>query len=70
KAAYTLKQEKPNKHKDPDMIILNIISQLQYTRSYHRRRVTKLWSIYLKSSGLSAQAFDAMHALGITMSHL
>ena len=27
------------------------------------------WAIYLKACGLSARAFDALHALGLTMSH-
>jgi hypothetical protein len=31
--------------------------------------VPKLWAIYLKACGLSARAFDALHALGIVMSH-
>jgi hypothetical protein len=46
-----------------------MISQCQYTRSHRRGRLTKLWSIYLKACGLSARAFDAVHALAITMSH-
>lgn len=28
-----------------------------------------VWSIYLKACGLSARSFDALHALGFTMSH-
>lgn len=46
-----------------------MISQCQYTRSHRRGKIAKLWAIYLKSCGLSARAFDAIHALGITMSH-
>ncbi|KAJ7080894.1 hypothetical protein B0H15DRAFT_786779 [Mycena belliarum] len=68
-AAYSPLQESRNKHKDPDMVVLNIISQIQYTRSHRRGRVPKLWAIYLKACGLSARAFDALHALGIVMSH-
>ncbi|KAJ3822556.1 hypothetical protein F5880DRAFT_1507682 [Lentinula raphanica] len=68
-AAYSTKQEKRNKYKDPDMVVLNIFSQLQYTRSSRRGRIAKLWAIYLKSCGLSARAFDAVHAVGICMSH-
>jgi hypothetical protein len=46
-----------------------MISQAQFTRSNRRARVAKLWSIYLKACGLSARAFDALHALGVLMSH-
>lgn len=46
-----------------------MISQAHYTRSNRRGRVPKIWSIYLKACGLSARAFDALHALGILMSH-
>ncbi|KAJ6616588.1 hypothetical protein B0H10DRAFT_2390875 [Mycena sp. CBHHK59/15] len=69
RAAYTPQQEARNKHKNPDMVVLHMISQAQYTRSNRRGRVTKLWSIYLKACGLSARAFDALHVLGILMSH-
>ncbi|KAJ3745938.1 hypothetical protein EV360DRAFT_57404, partial [Lentinula raphanica] len=58
-AAYSTMQETRNKHKDPDM----------YTRSSRRSRIAKLWAIYLKSCGLSARAFDTVHALGVCMSH-
>ncbi|KAJ6566730.1 hypothetical protein B0H19DRAFT_1025346 [Mycena capillaripes] len=68
-AAYSPLQESRNKHKDPDMVVLNIISQIQYTRSHRRGRVPKLWAVYLKACGLSARAFDALHVLGIVMSH-
>ena len=50
-------------------VILNVVSQCQYTRSHRRARITKLWSIYLKACGLSARAFDAVHSLALTMSH-
>ncbi|KAJ7715201.1 hypothetical protein B0H16DRAFT_1435173 [Mycena metata] len=68
-AAYSPLQESRNKHKDPDMVVLNIVSQIQYTRSHRRGRVPKLWAVYLKACGLSARAFDALHALGLVMSH-
>ncbi|KAJ7262056.1 hypothetical protein C8J57DRAFT_1719626 [Mycena rebaudengoi] len=68
-SAYSALQESRNKEKDPEMVILNIISQIQYTRSHRRARISKLWAIYLKACGLSARAFDALHLLGITMSH-
>ncbi|KAK7031818.1 hypothetical protein R3P38DRAFT_3507985 [Favolaschia claudopus] len=58
-----------HKNKNPDMIILHMISQAQYSRSNRRGRIAKLWSIYLKACGLSARAFDALHVLGILMSH-
>ncbi|KAJ7785521.1 hypothetical protein B0H14DRAFT_3584045 [Mycena olivaceomarginata] len=69
RAAYTPLQEARNKHKHPDMVVLNMISQAHYTRSNRRGRVPKIWSIYLKACGLSARAFDALHALGVLMSH-
>ncbi|KAJ3765421.1 hypothetical protein FB446DRAFT_655330 [Lentinula raphanica] len=68
-AAYSTEQERRNKNKDPDMVVLNIVSQLHYTRSSRRGRIAKLWAIYLKSCGLSARAFDAAHALGLCMGH-
>lgn len=46
-----------------------MVSQIQYTRSHRRGRLPKIWAIYLKACGLSARAFDAIHSLGITMSH-
>ena len=46
-----------------------MISQCQYTRSYRRGRLAKAWGIYLKACGMSARTFDAIHSLGLTMSH-
>ncbi|THV02025.1 hypothetical protein K435DRAFT_654164 [Dendrothele bispora CBS 962.96] len=73
RAAYTESQQLRNKHKNPDMVSVNtvlmMIAQIQYTRSSRRARLQKLWAIYLKSCGLSARAFDALHTLGIVMSH-
>jgi hypothetical protein len=46
-----------------------MISQIQYTCSHQCGCLPKLWAIYLKACGLSARAFDAIHSLGITMSH-
>ncbi|KAF8888597.1 hypothetical protein BD779DRAFT_1672261 [Infundibulicybe gibba] len=68
-AAYTPKQDAHNTHKNPDMVVLSMISQCQYMRSHRRGRVAKLWAIYLKACGTSARAFDAIHTLGLTMSH-
>ncbi|KAF8834716.1 hypothetical protein BDN67DRAFT_1045153 [Paxillus ammoniavirescens] len=42
---------------------------LCYTRSHHANRLQKLFAVYLKFRGLSAKAFDTLHALAITMSH-
>ncbi|KAJ7159879.1 hypothetical protein C8R43DRAFT_1124238 [Mycena crocata] len=69
RAACTPEQTARNKHKNPDMVVLNMISQVHYSRSNRRGRVAKIWSIYLRACGLSARAFDALHALGIVMSH-
>ncbi|KAG1724660.1 hypothetical protein EDB19DRAFT_1644419 [Suillus lakei] len=66
---FSAKQRARNTHKSPAMVILHLISQAQYTRSHRRGHVTKLWAIYLKACGLSARAFDALHGLGIVMSH-
>ncbi|KAJ6520978.1 hypothetical protein DFH09DRAFT_1331466 [Mycena vulgaris] len=62
-AAYTPLQESRN---NADMVVVQMISQAQFTSSDRRGR---LWSTYLKVCGLSARAFDALHALGIPMSH-
>lgn len=45
-----------------------IIAMLSYTRSHDRNRFQKMFAIYLKFCGLSANVFDTLHALGITMS--
>ncbi|KIJ10153.1 hypothetical protein PAXINDRAFT_164295 [Paxillus involutus ATCC 200175] len=66
---YTEKQERRNKSKDPDKIVLMIIAMLCYTRSHHVNRLQKLFAVYLKFRGLSVKAFDTLHALAITMSH-
>lgn len=42
---------------------------LAYSRSHESAVLTMAWSIYLKACGLSARAFDALHTLGLTMSH-
>ncbi|KAF8878326.1 hypothetical protein BD779DRAFT_1447822 [Infundibulicybe gibba] len=68
-AAYTPRQDAHNTHKNPNMVVLSMISQCQYTRSHRRGRIAKLWAIYLKACGTSARAFDAIHTLGLTMSH-
>ena len=46
-----------------------IVSMLCYTRSHHANRLQKLFAVYLKFRGLSAKAFDTLHALTIVMSH-
>jgi hypothetical protein len=48
---------------------LSCIAQFQYSRTHHRNRFQKIWAIYVKACGLSTRAFDAIHALGLTMSH-
>ncbi|KAH7924175.1 hypothetical protein BV22DRAFT_1166000 [Leucogyrophana mollusca] len=67
--AYSQKQRARNSTKGSDMVTLQLLSQSQYTRSHRRGRITKLWALYLKACGLSARAFDALHALGVVMSH-
>jgi hypothetical protein len=48
---------------------MNILGILSYAWSHHQNRLPKLWAIYLKSCGLLAREFDALHALGLTMNH-
>ncbi|KAJ7591737.1 hypothetical protein C8J56DRAFT_1046070 [Mycena floridula] len=67
--AWTPKQEKENTMKDPDKIVLTIISILSYSRNHHRNKLQKMFAIYLKFKGTSAKAFDTLHALGLVMSH-
>ena len=38
------------------------------SRSHHRCKLAKLLTIYFKSCGISAKAFDTLHTLGLTMS--
>ncbi|KAI0708348.1 hypothetical protein C8Q76DRAFT_814709 [Earliella scabrosa] len=67
--ASTARQRKENVMKEPFLIILMTLAMLAYSRSHHVCLVPAAWSIYLKSCGLSARAFDALHAMGVTMSH-
>ncbi|KAG9220162.1 hypothetical protein CCMSSC00406_0007143 [Pleurotus cornucopiae] len=67
--AYSKKQRERNNTKCPDLMILNMISQAQYSRSQRRGKLQKLHALYLKASGTSARAFDLVHMLGICMSH-
>ena len=46
-----------------------ITAMLCYIRTHRANRLQKLFAIYLKFRGLSAKAFDMLHALGVTMSH-
>ncbi|KAJ7222322.1 hypothetical protein GGX14DRAFT_326506, partial [Mycena pura] len=48
--------------------VIVIIALFEYTRSHHRGRLQKLFSIYFKFKGLSAKGFDTLHAIGLTMS--
>jgi hypothetical protein len=44
-----------------------LISMSSFSRSHANSRLPKLLTIYFKSCGLAAKAFDTLHALGITM---
>lgn len=44
-----------------------LISMSTFSRSHANSKLPKLLTIYFKSCGLSAKAFDTLHALGITM---
>jgi len=46
-----------------------IVAMLCYSRSHHANSLQKMFAVYLKFRGLSAKAFDTLHALAITMSH-
>ena len=48
--------------------VLVMISMASMSRSHHQCKLAKLLTIYFRSCGLSAKAFDTLHALGITMS--
>jgi hypothetical protein len=51
-----------------DKAVLVMISMASMSRSHHQCKLAKLLTIYFRSCGLSAKAFDTLHALGITMS--
>ncbi|KII93855.1 hypothetical protein PLICRDRAFT_102389 [Plicaturopsis crispa FD-325 SS-3] len=77
-SAYSAAQAKRNTTKNPDKvsklkphanIVLMIVAMLAYTRNHHHSRIQKMFAVYLKFRGLSAKAFDTLHALGVTMSH-
>ncbi|KAK0479278.1 hypothetical protein IW261DRAFT_1626799, partial [Armillaria novae-zelandiae] len=63
------RSQKRQERRDPVKIVLMIIAMLSYARSHHRNLLQKGFAIYFKFRGLSAKAFDALHALGVTMSH-
>lgn len=44
-----------------------LISMSAFSRSHANSKLPKLLTIYFKSCGLAAKAFDTLHALGITM---
>ncbi|KAH9923719.1 uncharacterized protein BXZ73DRAFT_91408 [Epithele typhae] len=67
--ALTPRQTRENKNKFRFHVVLMIISMLSYSRSSHVSRIPQLWSIYLKSCGLSARSFNALHLFKITMCH-
>lgn len=50
-------------------IMVIIVAMLSYTRNHHANQLQKLFAVYLKFRGLSAKAFDTLHALAFTMSH-
>jgi hypothetical protein len=45
-----------------------MVSIASMSRSHHQCKLAKLLTIYFRSCGLSAKAFDTLHALGLTMS--
>ena len=51
-----------------DKAVLTMILMASMARSHHQCKLAKLLTIYFRSCGLSAKAFDTLHALGITMS--
>ncbi|KAJ6582640.1 hypothetical protein DFH09DRAFT_1439496 [Mycena vulgaris] len=61
-------QQKRSLKKDPSMTVIIVIALFEYTRSRHRGRLQKLFSIYFKFKGLSAKGFDTLHVIGLTMS--
>ncbi|EIM85200.1 uncharacterized protein STEHIDRAFT_111829 [Stereum hirsutum FP-91666 SS1] len=69
KAGWSKSQVERNTHKTPENVIMNVIAILSYTRSHHHNRLQMFWALYLKHCGLSARAFDTLHALGFVMSH-
>ncbi|KAF9537692.1 hypothetical protein CPC08DRAFT_808667 [Agrocybe pediades] len=69
-AATSQRKEVPvQKKNNPDLVAVSCIAQMQYSRSRHQNKFQKVWSMYFKACGLSARAFDAVHALGLSMSH-
>ena len=49
-------------------MVLMVISMLMFSRSHANSKLLKLLTLYFKSCGLAAKAFDTLHALGMTMS--
>ncbi|CDO73891.1 hypothetical protein BN946_scf185016.g48 [Trametes cinnabarina] len=66
--SWTTRQEKENNSKNPEATVLFMISMASFTRSNRNNALQRLMAVYLKSCGTSAKAFDALSALGFTMS--
>jgi hypothetical protein len=49
-------------------MVLMMVSIAALSRLHNNSKIAKLLTIYFKSCGMSAKAFDTLHALGITMS--
>jgi hypothetical protein len=45
-----------------------MVAMAAFSRSHHLCKLQKLMTIYFKSCGLAAKAFDTLHMLHITMS--
>ncbi|KAJ7512820.1 hypothetical protein B0H11DRAFT_1787546 [Mycena galericulata] len=67
--ARSQSQQVRNPTKKPENMVLIVIAIFSYTRTHHRSRLQKLFSIYFKFRGLSAKGFDTLHAIGLTMSN-
>jgi len=68
KVPYNLIRSPP-RYLTNNQVILMVVAILLYTRTHHCNKIQKAFAIYVKFRGLSAKAFDTMHALGVTMSH-
>jgi hypothetical protein len=65
--AYTDKQMMQNQKKNPEPVVLYMICTAMFFRSPQHSKMTKMVTFYLKSCGLAAKAFDALHMFGITL---
>ncbi|KAH9839550.1 uncharacterized protein C8Q71DRAFT_704368 [Rhodofomes roseus] len=67
KVSFTPRQEKENKIKSPEPILLMSVAMLCYSRSHNLCKLQKMMTMYFRSCGLATKGFDFLNSIGICM---